>query len=603
MTQRDPRFLVQFALATALVGAGVFISCTDSYSSNQPTAGTGTGGGNTGPGGGNTSGEGGGFIDGGVCEFTCSNDLKKVINCKGAVIEDCVAAGKACANSACIDNPCQAAEDAKSSYGCDYWAVKTAQRTQASGACFAMYIANTWPANVQITVEYDGMQYPPSDFAAIPTVQGGTVQYTPYDEATGLPENQVAVLFLSQDPGGGGIQCPFGPAISAETGLTGTGMAKAFHVRTDYPVVAYQTAPFGGGQTNFTSATLLLPTSAWDTNYIAINAYEASTVPTVPEGFPGLSIVARDNDTKVTLLPKTAITGGNGVDPAPANMPVTYTLNAGEHLQVLQQAELTGSPIESDKPIGVWGSSSCMTVPKNLNYCDSGQQQIAPVKAFGNEYAAVRYRGRNGTEETPPWRLVGVVDGTELEWTPDKPMGAPDTLNRGDLVEFSSAGQFVVRSQDINHPFYLAGYMTGGSTLGDEGDPEWVNVIPPSQYLDNYVFFTDPSFPETSLVVIRTRSKIDQNFADVTLDCAGKLTDWQPLGDYEYTRVTLVTGNFQSATGDCKNGPQRITSALPFGVTVWGWGDIPTYTRASYAYPAGAGFKPVNEVVVPPQPE
>jgi hypothetical protein len=244
-----------------------------------------------------------------------------------------------------------------------------------------------------------------------------------------------------------------------------------------------------------------------------------------------------------------------------------------------------------------------MTVPTNVNYCDSGQQQIAPVKAFGNEYAAVRYRGRNGMEETPPWRLVGVVDGTELEWSPDKPNGAPDVLNRGEVVEFTSAGQFVVRSQDLDHPFYLGAYMTGGATFGDEGDPEWVNVIPPSQYLDNYVFFTDPTYPETSLVVVRTRSKSDGKFADVELDCAGKLEGWEPLGDYEYTRVSLVTGAFTPGAGTCENGPHRISSTLPFGATVWGWGDIPQYTRVSYAYPAGAGFQPINEVVVPPQPE
>lgn len=601
MVRRDPRFLVHVALASALFGAGVFLSCTDSYRTDEPTAGSGASAGGTGTGGSGTGGNGGSFFDGGTCEFTCSNDLKKVINCKGAVIEDCVSNGQACANAQCIDNPCQAAELSKSSYGCDYWAVKTAQRVQASGACFAVYVANTWPANVNLTVEYDGVQHPLSDFAAIPSVQGGVVQYTPYDEATGLPENQVAILFLSQDPNGGGIQCPRGPAISEEVGLSDTGLAKAFHIRSDYPVVAYQTAPYFGAQTNFTSATLLLPTSAWDTNYVAINAYQAS--PLAAGGYPGLSIVAKEDNTTVTLLPKVAIVGGGGVAAAPANMPVDYVLNSGEHLQVLQPEELTGSPIQSDKPVGVWGSSSCMTVPANVNYCDSGQQQIAPVKALGNEYAAVRYRSRDAAmEETPPWRLVGVVDGTELEWTPDKPAEAPETLNRGDVVEFTSAGQFVVRSQDNNHPFYLAGYMTGGATFADRGDPEWVNVIPPSQYLDNYVFFTDPSFPETSLTVIRTRSKADGEFADVTLDCAGTLTDWQPLGDYEYTRVDLVTGNF-SSVGGCENGPQRISSALPFGVTVWGWGAIPTYTRASYAYPAGAGFQPINQVEVPPEPE
>ena len=37
-----------------------------------------------------------------------------------------------------------------------------------------------------------------------------------------------------------------------------------------------------------------------------------------------------------------------------------------------------------------------------------------------------------------------------------------------------------------------------------QGDPEFVNVIPPAEYLSSYVFFTDPTYPETDLVVVRT---------------------------------------------------------------------------------------------------
>jgi hypothetical protein len=43
-------------------------------------------------------------------------------------------ADQGCFNHACIDNPCQAAEESRSSLGCDYWALKTAQRAEAPGA-------------------------------------------------------------------------------------------------------------------------------------------------------------------------------------------------------------------------------------------------------------------------------------------------------------------------------------------------------------------------------------------------------------------------------------------------------------------------------------
>jgi hypothetical protein len=103
-------------------------------------------------------------------------------------------------------------------------------------------------------------------------------------------------------------------------------------------------------------------------------------------------------------------------------------------------------------------------------------------------------------------------------------------------------------------------------------------------------------------------------FADVKLDCAGVLTGWQPVGNggqYEFTRIDLVTGNFMPV-GNCNNGRQHISSTGPFGLAVWGWGSAATggffglpgngfYSQAvSYSYPAGASVQPINTVVVPP---
>jgi hypothetical protein len=93
-------------------------------------------------------------------------------------------------------------------------------------------------------------------------------------------------------------------------------------------------------------------------------------------------------------------------------------------------------------------------------------------------------------------------------------------------------------------------------------------------------------------------------FKDVTLDCAGVLGGWQPIGasDFEYTRTDLVRHNFQQQ-GNCDNGRHEIKSDAPFGLTVWGWGTHetdPTFvsTYVSYAYPAGENVHPINGVVV-----
>jgi hypothetical protein len=125
------------------------------------------------------------------------------------------------------------------------------------------------------------------------------------------------------------------------------------------------------------------------------------------------------------------------------------------------------------------------------------------------------------------------------------------------------------------------------------------------------VFFTDPTYSETNLVLVRVKGP--SGFADVTLDCLGVLGGWQPLGaagQYQYTRVDLVRHNFQPQ-GSCNNGRHEISSKQPFGLTVWGWGSAETgslgvgfYTQyVSYAYPAGAGVAPINTVEVPAVPK
>lgn len=532
---------------------------------------------------------------------TCSNDLNHVVDCKGQILATC-SPEEGCADGQCVPDPCAAAKASRSSYGCDYWALKTALRPQADGACFAAFVANTWAKPVHLQVELGG-QTLPDGFIYIPVTKGQAVDYVPYDPVVGLPVGQVAILFLARSPFGGSVvDCPRPAAVGKEVGVSGTGLGEAFHITTDYPVVSYQIVPYGGAQSYVTSATLLLPTSAWDTNYVAVNAY-STAAPYYPGGDPSLNILAHEDGTMVTIRPKLDITGSVDVAPALAGYAATYKLDKGQYLQILQPGELTGSPIESDKPIAVFGGSACMAVPVGKTDCDSAQQQIAPVRALGSSYVAVRYKDRlAGVPESPPYRLVGVVAGTKLTWEPAVPPGMPKMIGLGQVVEFTPSGDFIVKSQDAAHPFYLGGYMTGSQGFDGVGDPEWVNVIPPAQYLDHYVLFTDPTYPETSLVVIRTPSRVDGSFADVKLACAGKLGGWQKLGAYEYTRVNLVTGNFQGV-GGCANGRQEMASALPFGVTVWGWGTTPQTKLVSYAYLAGAGFQPINAVSVPVIPK
>ena len=134
------------------------------------------------------------------------------------------------------------------------------------------------------------------------------------------------------------------------------------------------------------------------------------------------------------------------------------------------------------------------------------------------------------------------------------------------------------------------------STNGGIGDVDFVISVPTDQYMQNYVFFADPTYPDTHLVLVR-RAVNDQ------FDCAGAIGGWQAAGDYEWTRFDLNTDFVNN--GNCSTGRREISSNAPFGLWVWGWGtpnSNPTTQNVSYGYPGGMNVQPINQVVIPPIP-
>ena len=130
-------------------------------------------------------------------------------------------------------------------------------------------------------------------------------------------------------------------------------------------------------------------------------------------------------------------------------------------------------------------------------------------------------------------------------------------------------------------------YWGSGRNFRSQGDPELVNVVPAGQYLSAAGFYADPTYAETSLVVVRAQT--DGEFKDVTLEClGGPVTGFRPIGtrgDFEYARVDLSLGTkpgVKSGDKTCYYGAHRLRSDGLFTATLWGWDDA-----ASYAFPSG----------------
>ncbi len=530
--------------------------------------------------------------------FGCSADLQYVIDGNGVILETCWP-DLGCSGGVCVP-PCQAAAESQGNVSCSFMVATPHFYVGIAPPCFAVFVANNWPKDAQITIERGGQSYDVTQWGRIPDNVNPAGSW-PTVPAAGVPPSQVAVLFLSQDPSsvnGTPLTCPVNPAVNTAGGsaVANSGIGQAWKITSDIPLSAYDILPYGGASSYLPSAELMLPTTAWGTNYVAVTPKPSS-------GPPWGQLVAAQDNTQIDILPSINLPAAGAVPAATANVVTSFTLNAGEYVQWQLQSgqEMSGTVIQADKPVAFTGGDAYICYSSQTSSgggCDSAHQMIPPVAAQGSEYVAPPYADRGNVAESIPYRLVGAVDGTALTYDPPVPAG-PVSINSGQVVDFETVGAFTVTSQDADHPFYVGQLMTGCMTPGNSslGDEEYVNILPPAQYLNKYVFFTDPTYPTTNLVVTRVNN--GDGFKDVNIDCLGNVTGWLPVGSsgrYEITNVDLI--RLGAPNGTCNNGPHVADSEGQFGLMVWG---LDTYS--SYAYPAGGSVAPINTVIVPPTPK
>ena len=162
---------------------------------------------------------------------------------------------------------------------------------------------------------------------------------------------------------------------------------------------------------------------------------------------------------------------------------VYYCLNAYEVLNIETNqigADLTGSRVQADAPVLVFGGSEASNAP-NTNRCnletnrcefdesivcgceegdldcsphapctisglitccaDHLEQQLFPVETWGQRYLAVRSMQRGAEQEL--WRVLAREDDTIVEFTPS--VFPPITLAAGGWIELETNEDFLLR--------------------------------------------------------------------------------------------------------------------------------------------------------------
>ena len=282
--------------------------------------------------------------DGGppVCQGNaCSADLHSVVDCDGNTVQTC-GDGLGCSGGACVD-ACQSAATNNSSVGCDYYAVNPDSYITTNGACFAVYVANTWSTPVSINVERGGITYATSGFTRVPTGSGQSITYAPLTNGMLMP-NQVAILFLAQSTNGisSASKCPTGVTrrVHGDRCRRSTAPASARHSTSRPRHRSSRTTSFRTAAAPPPSRVrrcCCRPRCGTPTTS-AVDAFELSQI----AGQPFVEIVAQGGRDATSRFVRSRCRSS----PAPAsrarrpNANATYTLSKGQVIQMTQSDEL-----------------------------------------------------------------------------------------------------------------------------------------------------------------------------------------------------------------------------------------------------------------------
>ncbi|MCA9691454.1 MAG: IgGFc-binding protein [Nannocystaceae bacterium] len=470
---------------------------------------------------------------------------------------DC-AFGELCQAGACVP-ACDVVAEANSSEGCEFWSIDMPNIGNQSGYVYAVAVGNP-STKYTVTVRvFDGNNNGNEQLLVTEMVQ----------------PRQVKKIFLSGTHMGNVGYYP------GDVGFTGSDIAygRAFRLESNIPVVATQWNPIGGSDGYTGEASLLLPTHAMGEDYINLSWHYGG------KNLLGSTMViaATEDNTQVKIKPSVAVAANGDV---PAMSPAAFTIlniSAYDYIQinVPEGQDLSGSIIETDKPVALFGGHKCAYVPDFPPYafCDHLEEQILPLEAWGKKYVAARNPPR--ANETMIWRIVGSVDGTTVNFTPSISIGSSVNIDEGEVIQFEEMQDFFI---DATEPVLVAGYMTGAqATPNDEGDPYMVQMVPVEQFRTDYVFLNDESYADDYVKLIRPTG------AAVEVKCFGVVPEnrWTPVGNSGYDVAVVDIHN----DGNCDVGANEATSDEKFGIIVSG-----TAPAASYAYPGGLQLEKINPV-------
>jgi outer membrane autotransporter protein len=260
----------------------------------------------------------------------------------------------------------------------------------------------------------------------------------------------------------------------------------------------------------------------------------------------------------------------------PGGAQETVVLNAGQTFMIQASSQLTGTRVQSDKPIAVFSGNNCTNVPTGVTACDHIVEQMPPVDALSTRYLLAQ-TVRTGLLGNVV-RVVATADGTEVRANGN----LVATLDTGQFWEGRVAGGLELTATG---KVLVGQYLIGQSQAGDNTDPAMTIVPGQDQWLSSYVFsppLGTASFASDFIQIIIGTSDI----ATLLLDGVGVDSGlFRPLASTAFS-----FGNIDVSD---KNGRFAISAASPFQILLMGFQSFDSYfTYGGAAFAPGASPPP-----------
>jgi len=511
-----------------------------------------------------------------------------------------------CDGGACV-NACDNAAMNKSYTGCEYWAADLDNAVEVIGVQGSSNCSLT-PGAKNVTMQACG-NAASNQVAGLCDPPGNTcptnftcksmnvcildAQKSPFAVVVSNPQSRAVNVTVTAATGTTFMQSVAAGQVVAlmpqaapqsipDQSVDGTGKEnKAYKLVSDLPIVAYQFNPLDNVNVFSNDASLLIPRTAYDTDYYIMSWPTTDRRSPAPgnHAYHGyLSVVAWEDNTVIEVTPTAAVRASATQTSIPANTATMFTLAKHDvlTLEAAPGGDLTGSKVRSvngTTTFGVWGGHEAMgfgemTPPNMTNVAgpccaDHIEDMMFPTSTWGKDFAIVRSQSR-GTNEPDLLRIMAQKPNTTITFNP-APMGTCPTLQPGQHCQVKITGDTSISASE---PILVGHYLESaiwqdpffGGSVGS-GDPSMAIAVPIEQFRKDYT--------------VLVPSQYTKNYMSIAAPMTGAvLVDGLPI------QLTAFAGNYRGTRHQVNPGQHKISCPNGCGVLVYGYSDAVSYLFA-----------------------